>query len=108
MDAPLDPLLELGVPRTASTADITNAYHRLVRQYHPDTRPPAACAAASDVALIRILAAYAILKDPDRRDHYVRQHRAPTPGSYHHTATPLVWIGRRPPDSIKVTPVHWH
>ena len=38
MDAPLDPYLELAVPRTAYTSEITDAYHRLVRQYHPDGR----------------------------------------------------------------------
>jgi len=67
MEAPLDPHLELGVPRTASTAAITNAYHHLVRQSHLDTRPPTACAAALDLALIRIMAAYATLKDPAAR-----------------------------------------
>ena len=54
--APLDPYVELVVPRTASTSDITDAYHRLVRRHHPDTRDPAAYAAAPDTALIRIMA----------------------------------------------------
>ena len=108
MEASLDPYLELGVPRTASPADITDAYHQLVRLHHPDTRPPAALAAASDVALARIMAAYAILKDPDGRRDYDRQHPGARPGSRHHPPTPLVWIGRRPPDSIRVTPVRWH
>jgi hypothetical protein len=39
MDAPLDLYVELGVPRAAPAADITSAYHRLVRRFHPDTRP---------------------------------------------------------------------
>jgi len=39
MDASLDPYVELGVPRAAPAADITSAYHRLVRRFHPDTRP---------------------------------------------------------------------
>jgi curved DNA-binding protein CbpA len=108
MEAPLDPYLELGVPRTASAAAITNAYHHLVRQSHPDTRPPTACAAALDLALIRIMAAYATLKDPGRRDHYDRQHPGPSPRSHHQPSTPPVWTGRRPPDSIRVTPVRWH
>lgn len=59
MDTPLDPYVELGVPRAAAAAEITSAYHRLVRRFHPDTRSPAAFAAASDVALIRIMAAHA-------------------------------------------------
>ena len=59
MDAPLDPYAELGMPRAAPAADITSAYHCLVRRFHSDTRSPAAFAAASDLALIRIMAAYA-------------------------------------------------
>ena len=59
MDASLDPYVELGVPRAAPAADITSAYHRLVRRFHPVTRSPAAFAAAADLALIRIMAAYA-------------------------------------------------
>lgn len=57
MDAPLDSYAEHGVPRAAPAADITSAYHRLVRRFHSDTRSPAAFAAASDLALIRIMAA---------------------------------------------------
>jgi DnaJ-class molecular chaperone len=108
MDEPLDPYLELGVPRTASAAEITNAYHHLVRLFHPDTRPPTAYDAASDAALIRIMAAYTILKDPASRQHYDRQHPGPSPHSHHHLSTPLAWTGRRAPDSIRVTPVRWH
>jgi len=52
--APLDPYVELVVPRTAPTSDITDAYPRLVRRHHPDTRDPAAH--ASDTALIRVMA----------------------------------------------------
>jgi curved DNA-binding protein CbpA len=108
MDEPLDPYLELGVPQRASAAEITNAYHHLVRLLHPDTRPPTAYAAASDAALVRIMAAYAILKHPARRQHYDRQHPGPIPRSHHRRSTPLVWIGPRAPDSITVTPVRWH
>jgi len=50
----LDPYVELVVPRTAPTSDITDAYPRLVRRHHPDTRDPAAH--ASDTALIRVMA----------------------------------------------------
>ena len=108
MDAPLDPYIELAVPRTASRSDITDAYHRLVRRHHPDSRDPAAYAAASDIALSRIMAAYAILKDPNRRLDYDRQHPEPGPRSQHYPLTPLVWIMRHPSDCLTVTPVRWH
>jgi DnaJ-class molecular chaperone len=108
MNAPWDPYVELAVPRAASTSDITDAYHRLVRRHHPDSRDPAAHAAASDNALIRIMAAYAILKDPDRRLRYDRQHPEPGPRSRHYPFATGAWIRRRPPDSLSVTPVRWH
>ena len=116
MDAPLDPYLELGVPRTAYTSEITDAYHRLVRQYHPDTGPQGVDAKASG-ALLRVMAAYRILEDPDRRNNYDRHHPAPGPRSRPHLPRPLTWIG--PPDSLsvtvlrvtpilRVTPLRWH
>ena len=116
MDAPLDPYLELGVPRTAYTSEITDAYHRLVRQYHPDTAPQGVDAKASG-ALLRVMAAYRILEDPDRRNNYDRHHPAPGPRSRPHLPRPLTWIG--PPDSLsvtvlrvtpilRVTPLRWH
>ncbi|MHB8186162.1 MAG: J domain-containing protein [Dermatophilaceae bacterium] len=108
MDAPLNPYRELGVPRAASKADITNAYHHLVRLHHPDSRPAAAHDADSETALNRIMAAYTILEDPDRRYHYDRQHPEPSPQSHQHPPSPLTWIGRRPPDSLRVTAVRWH
>ena len=108
MEPPLDPYAELAVPRTASTSDITETYRRLVRRHHPDSRDPAAYAKASDSALIRIMAAYAILKDPDRRRRYDRQHPEPATSSRPHPFTPLAWIRRRPPDGLRVTPVRWH
>lgn len=107
MDAPRDPYAELGVPHTAPAAEITSAYHRLVRRFHPDTRSPAASAAAADIALTRIMAAYAILNDPDRRHLYDRAHPQPSPRLQKHPPTPPAWIGPRPPD-IRVTPVRWH
>jgi DnaJ-class molecular chaperone len=107
MDASLDPYLELGVPRTASRAEITSAYHHLVRQYHPDSRPDA-YSTASETALIRVMAAYAILDDPDRRDQYDRRHPEPIPGSDLHPSSPLTRLGRGRPDTLRVTPVRWH
>ena len=101
------PTVKLGVPRTASRADITNAYHHLVRQYHPDSRP-AAYSAAADTALIRVMAAYTMLGDPDRRDQYDRQHPEPLPQSHQHPPSPVTWIGGGPRDSLRVTALRWH
>ena len=56
----------LGVAQDASAADIKKAYHKLVRQYHPDisTDPDA------DKKTSEINQAYNILKDPAKRAEY--------------------------------------
>jgi curved DNA-binding protein CbpA len=72
----------LGVPRDATSADISRAYRRLVRLHHPDLRGSLepTRAAGSDATLDRVLSAYAVLRDPERRARYDRQFRpAPSP-----------------------------
>jgi hypothetical protein len=61
-----DPYRVLGVPADATQDEIATAYHRLVREYHPDT---AAAGAESD-RFREVVAAYAALRDraPVRRD----------------------------------------
>lgn len=68
----MDPYAVLGVARTASSAEITSAYRRLVRKHHPDAR--GAAHNGEDQALRQVLDAYAILRDPDRRADYDRRH----------------------------------
>jgi curved DNA-binding protein CbpA len=65
----------LGVPPSASDAQITTAYRRLVRSLHPDTRPtdPTAADELSDV-----LAAYDTLHDAGRRAAYDATRGRPT------------------------------
>jgi curved DNA-binding protein CbpA len=57
----------LGVPPTASEAEIRRAYARLVRQYHPDNNP-------GDPEAVRmtilINEAWEVLRDPVRRSAY--------------------------------------
>ena len=56
----------LGVAQNASAADIKKAYHRLVRQYHPDiSKDPDA-----DKKTSEINQAYNTLKDPGKRAAY--------------------------------------
>jgi hypothetical protein len=66
-----DPYLVLGVPPTATQAEITHAYRTHLRAHHPDTRP-ARSAHTADEHLRQVLAAYALLRDPARRADYDR------------------------------------
>jgi curved DNA-binding protein CbpA len=67
-----DPYAVLGLPPTATTDEIRRAYLRQVRVHHPDTRPTPQPMPFADEQLQRVLAAYALLRDPERRARYDR------------------------------------
>lgn len=54
----------LGIPKTATDAEIKKSYRQLVRQHHPDV---AQDKEAAKVAFIQIAEAYKTLMNPDRR-----------------------------------------
>lgn len=56
----------LGVARTATAADITKAYRKLARKYHPDVSK----AAGAEEKFKQVAEAYAVLKDPEKRKKY--------------------------------------
>jgi molecular chaperone DnaJ len=60
----------LGVVSTATDKEITRAYRKLAKQYHPDANP------GSEERFKEISAAYDVLGDPDKRKEYdeVRKH----------------------------------
>jgi hypothetical protein len=64
MSAQPDPHAELGVPPTATAAEVHQALRRRLREHHPDTRPQQdeTTDSASDQALQRVLAAYETLR----------------------------------------------
>ena len=62
-----DPYSTLGVAADATDQEITRAYRRLARAYHPDTNSDA----AGD-AFAGLTDAYDVLRDPDRRRRYDR------------------------------------
>ncbi len=72
----INPYSVLGVSPSATQAELAHAYRRHLRDHHPDLRSPDPDA-ASDEQLRRILQAYAVLRDPQRRAGYDRAH--PTP-----------------------------
>jgi molecular chaperone DnaJ len=57
----------LGVAEAASQKDVTKAYRKLARQYHPDTNPNNA---AAEERFKEISSAYDVLGDPDKRKEY--------------------------------------
>ncbi|MGO8864252.1 MAG: molecular chaperone DnaJ [Acidimicrobiales bacterium] len=68
---------ELGVVSTATDKEITRAYRKLAKQYHPDANP------GSEERFKEISAAYDVLGDPEKRKEYdeVRKH-GPVPGGF--------------------------
>ena len=57
----------LGVPRTATAAEIKKAFRKLARQHHPDVKPGDAAAEARFKAVNE---ANEVLSDPDKRKRY--------------------------------------
>ena len=57
----------LGVPRTATVAEIKKAYRKLARKYHPDLNPGDKSAEAK---FKEIQEAYSVLSDPKKRAQY--------------------------------------
>jgi curved DNA-binding protein CbpA len=77
-DNGFDPYAVLGVAATASQDQITHAYRRKLRAFHPDTRGGSTPAdPAADEQLRRIMAAYAVLRDRARRTADWSSHSGP-------------------------------
>jgi len=71
---PHDHYATLGIPTTATPAQITHAYRSLVRGLHPDTTT---LSGDTSVSFTAVTAAYRILHDPARRADYDRSRHAP-------------------------------
>ncbi len=66
----------LGVPRSASSAEIKKAYRRLARKFHPDLNPGDR---AAESKFKEIQEAYSVLGDPQKKAEY---DRVGTPGAF--------------------------
>jgi curved DNA-binding protein CbpA len=105
-----DPYAILGVARSATQEQVRRAFRALMRQNHPDTRRPGdpAAGAASTATLQRLLAAYAILGDPDRRAQYDSR-TTPHPPPATRTGPPAASSrDPLPQPPIKAGPVLWY
>jgi curved DNA-binding protein len=59
----------LGIPRSATSADIKKAYRKLARKHHPDLQPPESRAQAT-ARFQEINEAHEVLSDPEKRAKY--------------------------------------
>jgi len=100
----------LGLTPQATQAEVSHAYRVLLLQHHPDTRGTGHgdSDVAADGSLQEILAAYAVLRDPDRRAAYDRRTSTPRPDP-RPAHSDVSWdpgMGARWPP-IQVGPVRW-
>jgi len=98
-----DPYDVLGVPCTASAAEIRAAYHALVAQYHPDRHQGNPLAALASEKMVELNRAYEMLSDPARRnvvDDFPAAPRPAPPAGARRTS----WWGGRPRTTSKATP----
>lgn len=64
-----DPYLELGIARTATTAEIRRAFHKLAKEHHPDQNPGNK---ASEERFKRVSAAFDVIGDEAKRKKFDR------------------------------------
>ncbi|KIZ04138.1 Chaperone protein dnaJ [Monoraphidium neglectum] len=63
----------LGLPPSATAADVKASYRRLALKYHPDKATHASHKAAADVIFKLVTAAYSVLSDPQKRSEHDRR-----------------------------------
>jgi DnaJ-class molecular chaperone len=88
----------LGVAASASAKEITHAFHRLARRYHPDSQ----AGQGNPDDLAAIVLAYQVLRDPARRADYDRGLAPPRP------EVPVRAVANNQEPAIRVGPVRYH
>ncbi|MDQ0922002.1 DnaJ-class molecular chaperone [Pseudarthrobacter sp. W1I19] len=116
----------LRVPRDATQQQISRAYRALMRSHHPDldagrANPgsqqgsPVKIPQQPEGELLRIMQAFAVLRDPSRRADYDREVKAvpaaratPASGTARDIPVRKVQPRSRPSgNTIRISPVHW-
>ncbi|MDQ1615665.1 MAG: hypothetical protein QOJ60_1604 [Actinomycetota bacterium] len=106
-----DPYAVLGVSSDATQAEIAHAYRQLVRRHHPDLRDDGVPSAdGAGAALERVLRAYALLRDPQRRAEYDRLHEpaATTTEASRRERPHIRSVPHHEQPPLRVGPVVWH
>jgi len=98
-----DPYSVLGVPRSATAAEIRAAYHALVAQYHPDRHQGNPLAALASEKMVELNRAYEVLSEPAHR-RFVDEHPASAPSAPAPGARRTSWWNGRPRTTSKATP----
>jgi DnaJ domain len=80
IDRIANPYETLGVPRTASAAQVREAYRRLAKQFHPDLHPDA----RTTERMQRINSAWELLSSPADRARYDANSAMPSAMAYPH------------------------
>ncbi|ELT43812.1 J domain-containing protein [Arthrobacter nitrophenolicus] len=91
----------LHVRPEASQQDISRAYRALMRSHHPDMEG----ATDPEGELLRIMQAFSVLRDPQRRAAYDKQQAASRPRVIPVRKVPARGGASGP--AIRVTPVRW-
>ncbi|MET3720645.1 J domain-containing protein [Arthrobacter sp. UYEF21] len=106
-----DPDAVLRVKPDASQQEISRAYRSLIRTRHPDVEGlKVADHHAEDGELLRIMQAYAVLRNPERRAAYDGNRAGATTPSAAPTVIPIRKVagrGSQPTHAIGITPVRW-
>lgn len=109
----------LQVQASASQQEIARAYRALMRNLHPDVdggRPAGSAEGGQDAAkseLLRIMQAFAVLRDPGRRAAYDQSRARSREVSHQRTGPqgiPVRHVRRQenqPRPTIRITPVRW-
>ena len=101
----------LRVKPTATQREISHAYRALMRTHHPDVDAGATGdRAVQDGELLRIMQAFAVLRDPARRAAYDRSRNGTRAPGGAPTVVPVRKVSSRSVpagNTIRITPVRW-
>ena len=116
MDSFQDHYAVLGVAPAATQQEISRAYRALMRTHHPDVDGgagaggPGADRTVQNAELLKIMQAFAVLRDPERRAAYDRSMSDRTRSGAAAQNVPVRKV-RKPAgsarDTIRITPVRW-